>query len=299
MKCYERDLLKLLCNYSYDDKYADDKFIFNSFSFIIKELDLDDFIKNIYLESNCLKDKVIAEYFFRDKYVSFYMNSKDYLVNHQFKLFDKSNSKEKLFFKNCLILQTILHECEHANQMKKIDKSSNLESDVLNISFFSNNKLIVDTLRGFNYSDQDIKSFYSTICKIKSNNYYNNYIHAPEERLAEINSIIRLIKIIEPVKHIFVDTYNAFMIKLYSNYLIGYKKNNDKYSPTINYLKESGFEFVLPGYKWFNNNDNMCFNNIIYNYSFDDRVKTGLYITDFEYNNLLNKKKLFKKTFYR
>ena len=27
MKCYERDLLKLLCNYSYDDKYADDKFI--------------------------------------------------------------------------------------------------------------------------------------------------------------------------------------------------------------------------------------------------------------------------------
>lgn len=90
----------------------------------IEETDINEFDDEI----------VLAAYHPNKKIIKVYSNTIKIMLEMQDKYQGLFNGVEQIFYKNILITQVILHELEHANQRRIIDRENTLESKILRIS---------------------------------------------------------------------------------------------------------------------------------------------------------------------
>lgn len=171
-----------------------------------------------------------------------------------------------------IIIQTLLHELEHANQCKKVDKKGNdLESMI--ITYSSLNMLL--TLRD-GYFDKLVDEGYSEsliylYLQEKNKRYHKYYQYAPIERLAEYYSHKTMAMILKELGNLSV-IYYFECLKLYQNYIKGYIEG---ITPTKFYFRMLGISEFWPKIE-----------EASKALDFESRVSLGLPINEEEYEYL-------------
>jgi len=249
-------LLSLIYDYSINKKILDIKSIEKIIILLIDTKKIHEHILriNIINENN----KKLASYYNYTKHIE--INS--LCINNMLTNIDNSiiitDEVEKIFYKNLLILQIILHELEHANQEKIILNKEVQDIEQL-ILIFSEQV------------DNNIKIKLYEIC--------------PEERLAEIKSFKDILDIINPIKKQYYELSEIIKIEELQRLLRGYHYNNSNFvdSPLISYFSKGNKIEVLNNFNWYNKDINICLSSTILEYKLLERLKYGLPIETEEY----------------
>lgn len=249
-------LLSLIYDYSIKKKILDIKSIKKIITLLIDTKKIHEHILkiNIINENN----KKLASYNNYTKNIEINL----LCVNNMLKNIDNSiiisDEIEKIFYKNLLILQIILHELEHANQEKIIlnEDSQDIEQLILKLS---------------EQIDNNIKIKLYEIC--------------PEERLAEIKSFKDILDIINPIKKQYHELSEIIKLEEHQRLLRGYHYNNGNFieSPLISYFSKTNNITMLNNFNWYNKDFNICLSSTILKYKLLDRLKYGLPIEIDEY----------------
>ena len=189
------------------------------------------------------------------------------------------SSTEELFYKNLLVTQVVLHELEHANQRKIMDKEESLEGDILRASLSKQDKDITIKLMQAGLTGKQIDLILETQKTMKS----EGGLILPDERLAEIKSHQEikdtLSEISDEVPNL-IEFENASILE---SKLRGYTFDKGRIiSPTIDYLI-SGKSFALQKFEWFNKDSRTCLKNVQSLFSLDERLTYGLPIDNSEF----------------
>lgn len=202
------------------------------------------------------------------------------------------SSTEELFYKNLLVTQVVLHELEHANQRKIMDKEESLEGDILRASLSKQDKDITIKLMQIGLTGKQIDLILETQKTMKS----EGGLILPDERLAEIKSHQdikdTLLEISDDVPNL-IEFENASILE---SKLRGYTFDKGRIiSPTIDYLISTGKSFALQKFEWFNRDSRACLKNVQSVFSLNDRLMHSLPIDSSEFINcsqtLLSSKK--------
>lgn len=268
------EILKIICDYSLNRQFADEKFILYVFNFLVKKYNLFSYAKNIKIE-NLSYDNSLGEYFFNEKMVYIYINS---LISNISKSHLKCNLDryEYYFNVNLNVVRVIFHELNHALQFKRMNSNINNEERILCEICLRNTDDMV------NNSSLDIKD--KNIEKRLMAIHESLYMFNSFERMAEFDTIDTIYKMIEPEK--LIPKKNKLIFYLYRLQFILKGHNNNYYSPTIKYLNEMGYNKDL---------ENLGFNsesidNVFLKYNFNERIYYGFPITEKEYMRVKNYK---------
>lgn len=228
-------------------------------SILIDNKDLKDYI--LCLEVKKIRSNKLASYSTLNKSIIIYSNIIEKMQIDIYNNLIIDNDIYKNLYVNFRILQVIMHEVEHANQIKNVNKNS-LESFILRISNLVNEK----------------KQLYE---------------FSPFERFAEINSFKDIVQIVSE------NTSNKNFGHLIENdllqrNLIGYHYiNNRVIPPIVSYYSNGEKEYLLLSFDWYSRDYDETINNSIEKYSLDERLFYGFPISSFEYywnmNSLINR----------
>ena len=120
----EEELLSLIFDYSINRKIADNAFCDKLLEIVLNHRGLHDFVKDAYYirgEERTKTDKTAAYYMSVDRKIVVDFDNIESRLNY-LKLVDpKFNELEVYLIRNIIIARTLLHELEHANQIKKVD----------------------------------------------------------------------------------------------------------------------------------------------------------------------------------
>ena len=290
----EEKLLELLYNYSKNNKLADIDFIVKVVSIVTNYKRLNDYVKKIeYNSYNKFDNSSLLGYNFDERKIIIYDEKLNIYLNQV-----KANdvfipNKEKLFYKNVEVLEALLHELEHANQSKIMENEKTEEAEILKlVGVGKSRELISMELKKIGLSKKLIENLLNNKMKI----YYKYYDFAPHERLAEINSHQKMSEILSPIKNFVPNIYKLENTLVLKNKLKGYTFNHKLISPTVLYLKEQGEENNLRNFCWYDIEDNKCLELSKRFYNSEKRIRLGLPIDNYEYNNLNNEYTKFVKS---
>ena len=201
----------------------------------------------------------------------------------------KFNELEAYLIRNIIIARSLLHELEHANQIKKVATGQNgLDARILELSpIYINLKSILDLLsRGLSREEAE-----SIIDPLKEQ-YLQFYKSDPSERMAEIdsykttNSILNMINKPIPLVRRHQNSELAYTL------LDGYKERTDLFpnAPTLNSLYHLGSlnRLSIAGYTI---KDFREFFTAISSMSLDKRLYYGLTISNDEYKAVMESAK--------
>lgn len=244
------NILDLLYEYSKKGKNVDKEFIDNVIKIMIKEKDLNDYIKRVHFKdlSSCK-----INHGGKNSPMAYNTYGKEILLdNNNIILFQETLEKliqfrdfEQVLSINAMLTQALLHEIEHANQPKKsIIRNEEFENLLLGISchvdneFFKERKIsqLLILKKGI-YLNQQL--YHNLSLQKQLNTQFKTSI--PTERMANIHSVQEvndmLVQIskndcIENVISLFDSLLAGFQLK-------GYNFNNEIItSPTERYLEE-------------------------------------------------------------
>ena len=286
-------ILSLIYDYSRNGKVADKDFILKVVNLVVSYREINDYVKSIgYEQYNKLDYSSILGYNYSEKKIIIYEKKLDEYLNSTKSTDAFIPYNEKLFYKNVEIVEALLHELEHANQSKIMEKDNTVESSILKlIGVGKSRELFAVQLKKIGLSNEFINDILSN--KIK--NYYKYYEFAPHERLAEINAHQKMSEILSPIKNFVPNIYNIENILVLKNKLKGYTYNNIFISPTIFYLKNQGEGNSLEIFNWYDKDEKKCLELSKRFYNFEKRINLGLPVEINEYNKLNNNyKKLVK-----
>ena len=282
------DVLKLIYDNIGNECYVSEEELTSLVMAIVDYKDLHDYIKNFKLEYYYQKDddKVsVAKYVASKKAIYMYINGVTELYQRlsQFRL--PLNVYERNIYNYLVLIQILLHEIEHANQSKIMNTSSDIESTILKYSTGLIDRDIFRKLLSEGYSLKGALNYTNLLKFNRDINYENNYNNAPHERIAdikaweEVQDITGIIKEDVPYLHDFVK-YIKYQ-KMFSGYE---QKDGEVISPTIEYLIQSGYQEQMDRFDWYNENYNICLNNVMDDYILKERMLYGLPISMEEYN---------------
>ena len=265
-------LLKLLYEYSANGKLVDGKYIQKLIEIVVDSKGIVDYAGGLIItdKDSRLRDpnSLLAVY---------YPNRMLKSYNTYQEMF---SSTEELFYKNLLVTQVVLHELEHANQRKIMDKEESLEGDILRASLSKQDKDITIKLMQAGLTGKQIDLILETQKTMKS----EGGLILPDERLAEIKSHQEikdtLSEISDEVPNL-IEFENASILE---SKLRGYTFDKGRIiSPTIDYLISTGKSFALQKFEWFNKDSRTCLKNVQSLFSLDERLTYGLPIDNSEF----------------
>lgn len=276
------NILDLLIDYSDKEKILDFDYITKVVEIAIKEKSLEEYINGVEIHENLsnVYNVQCGGIYSTD---SLKITISQHMIDEYYKRVHKSSAErlsvyDELLLSNSLSTQVILHEIEHANQLKKIDEGKNFESSLLKAaySFYLNvydKDLGIGKLETFDY--MSLKQSYGPIM--------------PHERLADINSMYEIVDILEPIYDYVHPKIKQFMeTRLYKFYTKGY--SDEDLEPTESYLADYT-ALNIPGTE-------RHFNDEFYNFlalekesELKNRMLYGLGITKNEYDMCKVKKK--------
>ncbi len=284
----ELKILEMLYNYSINNKLVDEHFIdklveivieHKKLSWYVKEVNIVSGVNNVYCPFE--NSRVGAYYLPLEKSINVCCES----LNQYMQMGDGNayifKGVELYFYKNLLTVQSLLHELEHANQLRMVDKNiSGIEGEILQYSFDETIKVF----RKFSIGFPIEQCFYGVnIDKIKKRYNQEEYELMPDERLAQHNSYEETIAILNYIKNFVpnVIKYQEFC-KLQDS-LRGYISMNEFIkAPTISFVKMLGEEESLNKFEWYDSNHTICLDKSKHMYSLYDRLKYGLPIDAYE-----------------
>lgn len=275
------EILRILNHYNIIGKFADRKFVMEICHIISENAHLNDYINHI----EVVDDKHGMYNHYRCYNRNLYFN----LSKTDAKLYGRVlYNEQSYYFYNLAILTIIFHELTHVYQeyLKNNDDKLLLKGILL----LADPDMFLAKGDRNNLGDK-IKLSY----KYKRYNLYYRmkYLNAPEERMAIITSYVAIQKIIDLMNLLTDSKVDAVMgFNAYIDYGMdtilknGYKlTSSGTNSPTIDYLRKmphNSNRDILNQYKSFNN----------LNTSLDERLFTGLYLTNNEYINLCSSDKV-------
>lgn len=284
----EIKLLRLIYDYSINGKLVDINFIEKLIDIVVTSKQLDKYVYNLAIlpeKESQIEDGIsIASYNPFSKVISVYVDGVNQMLEHNDRYLVLFENIEQIFYKNLSITQVILHELEHANQRKIIEKESSLESEILKLSSAEINIKTGIKLIKSGYSVEQVMIYIMTKKMQSINNYRKNYDIAPEERLAEIKSYQEIIDLLSHIKKYVPNLLEFEQTNKLENLLRGFKYDSGfLISPTITYLLESENAHSLNKFEWFNQDYYKCLHQSKEMYSLEDRLKYGLMIDDKEF----------------
>lgn len=210
----EEEILKLLYDYSLKGRIVDKKFIEKIIEIITLKRSLTNQVLDLKIEDT-QEDLVLATYKHKEKIVVFYKNN----INKMLELLKKYDCLftdfEKILYRNVFIIETILHEMEHAYQMKIINDLSNCNIDA---------RLLRETFNEDCLNEEIYLKYYRVI---------------PLERLAEFNSWFTMVNILKSISKKVSSLYEFTATVFIEECLRGYEDNNpsEEYFKSINKTK--------------------------------------------------------------
>ncbi len=259
--------MKLLYDYSLNNKILDSEAIYKIIDFLIKKKELGQYILDVDIKLN--KSKIIASYSDFNKKIIIYKNTINILVNSINSEFKLNDIFEKNMYKNLSVLQVIMHEVEHAYQHKTMYTNNNIESFLIRLS---------------NFIECDKSDILYELC--------------PRERLAEINSYNELLLIYKILEKKDTELYEILRVERLQRLLRGYHYKRKILFPTASYFEIANRKDLNTTFEWYNQNENIAFENVRNLYSPMQRLKLGFPISLDEYvlsmkKIIMNEKKYF------
>lgn len=292
---FKTELAQLLLEYS--DSIVSEKYIEKLIDTVVRKKELQDYLINYEIDKNNT-GRTQAKYNPRAKTIILYPNSKAEKHNYYDMICALTlTNREYKIYTYSTISQMILHELEHANQEKIKYRENGLESDILRLSdfdydrippmpisyvdeYFKNHKELSDEEMALKYielSDEYEKECFERYMKI----YRQNYLYAPNERLAEIKSVNEIIEALDLIDSDKVMQHAV--ISKYESMRCGY---HDTYSPTIKYFEAQGKKEELKSFDWYSEDEEKTKNLSKEIYCLQDRIKYGLPLYDEENEKL-------------
>lgn len=286
----ELKLISLLYDYSIRGKLADKKYIEQFIDIVVNSMGLNNYL----IGFEILRDVTTCE---DSNFVSFAGYSpvlkKLYIfiegINKLLILNDKYralfSSTEQIFYQNVLISQVILHELEHANQVKIINTNDSLETKILKLSSID---CIVENelarLKDAGCNQKDIEKARQLLTMSYGTLYRIYYDLAPEERFAEIKSHRTMIKILEVMKRQTPKLREFESICLLENMTRGYSFIENRISsPTIDFLTLLGKKRELRQFGWYDKEVDKSLFLSQSQFSLTERMIYGLPISNIEH----------------
>ncbi|MBQ2873070.1 MAG: hypothetical protein IJE89_03615 [Bacilli bacterium] len=121
----EDKLMGLIYDYSQQNKIADPEFIYKVVDLLVNYMNINEYVRDVKVGDDAVANIFSqASYDVYEKTLGVGQSSLKYELHRQNKkVKDYLNDFERTIFQNVLVVQTILHELEHAFQQKKIDLS--------------------------------------------------------------------------------------------------------------------------------------------------------------------------------
>lgn len=253
-------ILKIIYDKTVDNKTLDLKDIEKILEVLVVEKRLNDYILNINVQQ--IRGNNLASYSTYTKKITIYTEMISQMVKDIGKNILNVNEFEEMLYKNLLILQTLLHEVEHANQQKIAYNDNTLEALIIRLSYLVNN--------GY---DDDL------------------YEYCPEERLAEIKTFDEIFILVNHINKKLIILPDIIETEKLKRQLRGYHyKNNFVTVPIVDYFMVGNKRELLDIFDL----SDACLKD----YALNDRFKYGFPISINEYGTSMKKLVLsFQKNF--
>ncbi len=239
----ERDILKLVYDYSRNSRFVDARFIDKLIELVVRNRSLDSYVKRVAFTNAFKKDDgglVCAAYDVCESSVVVDTESFATILNRDDRYDCLFNNIEVFFYRNYKIAQIILHELEHALQFKKSDDESDksVEAEIIRACLCLNTTLRSSKMQELLGSNEEFNKFFELVLKSHKATYREYYELCPTERLAEIYSHRTLLGSLELIKDITPRLYDFYLTSLAESMLLGYEEAWKEGScPTQVYLK--------------------------------------------------------------
>lgn len=271
------EILKMIIDYSKQNKLIDKKFVKNIIMLLIEINKLQSYVDCFYFGNSLNSNKFGAYNFENHHLIIYYKKIKQYMMKNR--IYDVLPEQEQIIAKNIRIFNFILHELEHAKQLRYI-----LSNDDNSIE-----KYLVDL---------SLRVPSAIASKRASKNFCDEtYNLAPAERMAKICSQEKIVETLQNIEPQFETLLRMKLFGLFYKYLQGYdyviieKPEEEKKSikcPLDKYFYQ--LKKYAPQLANDLNVDNfmISFESTINNMNFTDRAKLGLPIKEAEYLNCAN-----------
>ena len=239
----ERDILKLIYDYSRNSRFVDVRFIDKLIELVVRNRSLDSYVKRVAFTNTLRKDNdsiVCAAYDVYGSSVVVDTESFATILNRDDRFDCLFNDIEVFFYRNYKIAQIILHELEHASQFKKSDNENDksVEAEIIRACLCLNTTLRSSKMQELLRSNDEFNKFFELVLKSHKATYREYYELCPIERLAEIYSHRTLLGSLELIKDITPRLYDFYLTSLAESMLLGYEEAWKEGScPTQVYLK--------------------------------------------------------------
>lgn len=220
-------LIKLLYDYSIKGRVVDAFLIEEVIELAVKEKRLQDYVTNVEFNIKKVESSnglVLASYSRINKRITLSWPVADEL-NLLLKKYNRLfNSFEQSLCYNVFIIKAILHELEHAYQIKILNEASN------------NSKYAQMMRETYNLSSLDISSMDDS--KVFDSIYQTHYRIIPNERLAEINSGFEILEVLKQIQALIPNLYEFVATIYLEDCLSGYgdKTPSEEYFEAIKRL---------------------------------------------------------------
>lgn len=288
----ELEILKLIYDYSINEKLADKEFIDKIIEIVVSKKSLNRYVKSLQFTELYKNDYEVAcaAYDTSNMRISVDYESIQ-IAMKQYSYYDQLfHTLERTMFKNLTITQIILHELEHAFQNKQADNmlDNSIEAKLVRASFsilhmMDNPRLLTAFLndeiskRDFIFLDEQYKKLYKKY-----------YLINPSERLAQVNSFKLIIEVMKPIKEYIPNLYDFELASSIGEMVKGYG-NSWKHAicPTQLFLFDTGQDDVWNGFDFYDQDFNQLIENVCHKYNLARRFQLGLPVSRNEYNTLV------------
>lgn len=248
------NVLRIIYDKSINNKILNLNDIEKILELLVIDKNLNEYILNI--DVQLIKSNNLASYSTYDKKITiFSLTIKKMLQNIEKNVLILNNFEHQLY-KNLSILQVLLHEVEHANQIKISYNDNTLETFIIRISNLVNEK-------------EDLYEF------------------CPTERFAEIKSFEELLFLLNYITKRLDILPKVLETEKSQRLLKGYHYYNwlTINSPLITYFISGRKKHLLESFSWFSNNLDDSLIQVCDEYELNERLKYGFPITIDEYSS--------------
>lgn len=292
----ESKLLRLIFDYSKNGKLVDKAYLEKLIDLVVNSKDISEYVQNSDIVRSGTKETIggilLAEYRPSRKLIKIYSEAMERMLEEQDRYQVLFNGIEQIFYKNVLITQIILHELEHANQRKIIEKENTLESKVLKISVTNLDTNFLNKLLSQGFTLEQLTYYIQREKQLRE----EHYLLLPDERFAKTKSHQEIVKALKPIKEYTPNLIEFEQTNVFENLLRGYFYNLGAIaSPTLEYGKISRKFNRLKKFLWYDENDQECLRKAKESLSLKERLNYGLPIDTNEFDDLSNSLVLARK----
>ena len=297
-------ILRLIYDYSINDKIGDHHFIDKIVEIFISENDLNDYLCGnvIYYDQITSSDdehKLIAGYDVLTRQIKINSLGFDNRIGDFKEQILKFAPNERCFFINALISHIVLHELQHVAQNKKYNSDLNDTETILCKLGLRDNYLYGDVfktcdfLRSLGMTDAEIYDLYNKR-KALMDTYYK---YSPTERMAEIRTHEFLRTLFSKIKDKAPNVHQYEQFQYLSKLNAGYEEISGLgiAPPTFIYIDGTGSQQDFLQFSFYDDVPNVMIDKI-YKYPLEDRLTFGLsinYDENSKVKSLINKNNKF------